>query len=36
LKTFFEKYFGADNKEKYVKTLRGLGEIAKELGCTQA
>jgi len=34
MKGFLERYFGIDNKEKYVKILTGLGEIAKELGCT--
>lgn len=32
----FEEFFGENNKEKQVKMLKGLGEIAKEIGCTQA
>jgi len=28
LKYTFNTYFGPQNKEKYIKTLKGLGEIA--------
>lgn len=27
-------YFSEENKEKYTAMLKGLGEIAKEIGCT--
>jgi len=36
VKQFIEKYFGEANKEKYVQILKGLSDIAKELGCSQA
>lgn len=29
LKTLIQSYFGPENKEKYSKILKGLGEIAK-------
>ena len=34
VKLFMETYFGEANKEKYIHMLKGLGEIAKELGCS--
>ena len=30
------RYFGKDNKEKYVNMFKELSTIAKELGCSQA
>jgi len=36
LKSIFERMFSAEKKEKTLKTLTGLGEIAKEVGCSQA
>lgn len=36
LKEEFNKYFGEANKEKYTKILKGLGDISKEIGCSQA
>lgn len=36
LKKFLDNYMGAKNKENTIKALRGFGDIAKELGCTQA
>ena len=30
------RYFGESSKPKTIKTLTGLEELAKELGCTQA
>ena len=36
VKLYIETYFGEANKEKYITMLTGLGEIAKELGCSQA
>jgi len=36
LKSIFEKNFAPDQKEKTIKMLTSLGEIAKEVGCSQA
>jgi len=36
LKSIFEKSFAPDKKEKTLKMLTSLGEIAKEIGCSQA
>ncbi len=36
MKRVFNRYFAPTKKEKTVKILQGLGDIAKELDCTQA
>jgi len=36
LKSIWNKYFSEEKKDKTFAALRGLAEIAKELGCTQA
>lgn len=36
LKSIFSNYFSEEKKDSTIKTLRGLGEIALELGCSQA
>ena len=32
----FQRYFGEKSKDSTIKVLKGLGEIAAEVGCTQA
>lgn len=34
LKVLIDTYFSPENKEKYSKVLKGIGEIAKQIGCT--
>ena len=32
----FQRFFGEKTKDNTLKVLKGLGEIASEVGCTQA
>jgi len=36
MKRIWARYFSDDKKEATFKALKGLGEVAKEVGCTQA
>ncbi|KAL4453457.1 hypothetical protein ABPG74_017664 [Tetrahymena malaccensis] len=36
LKTIYDQYFAEDKKEKLLKLLNGLANVAKKLGCTQS